>query len=155
MPGSRPANGKRRIKTKARHGPSMQTASLLKRDYASYSWRPAACRQVSWLTDRRFPPPSRSPSDIRPCSLNRTGGSLPAYSDEFVQDLHLFPFSPDPGSDVRSVRHLQLFYVTRPILAFRPVPRKKYLGGAGRERPSYSSFLSSASSAGASSAGVS
>ena len=34
------------------------------------------------------PPSSRFPSDI--------SASLPKYSDEFVQDSHLFPFSPDP-----------------------------------------------------------
>lgn len=37
-------------------------------------------------------PSSRFPSDI--------SASLPKYSDEFVQDSHLFPFSPDPDKNM-------------------------------------------------------
>ena len=42
-------------------------------------------------------PPSQSLSGVN-------GTALPAYSDEFVQDFHLFPFSPDMQ---KHIRHLQ------------------------------------------------
>ena len=45
-------------------------------------------RQVSWLIDLCALPSSRLPSEH--------WQALPKYSDEFVQDSHLFPFSPDP-----------------------------------------------------------
>ena len=49
-------------------------------------------RQVFWLGDRRSAPSSRAlPSDAH-------GAELPPYSDEFAQDLHLLPFSPEHGS---------------------------------------------------------
>ncbi len=64
---------------------------------ARLSWLSHSFRQVSWLVSHRIRPSSRFPSD--------TGGRLLfRYSDEFVQDSHLFPFSPD-----RIVRHLTLF----------------------------------------------
>ena len=47
-------------------------------------------RQVSWLADPRamtaFPIPLES------VTVHDNGHALPAYSDEIVQDFHLFPF---------------------------------------------------------------
>ena len=60
-----------------------------------YSWSEThrfctALRQVSRLIDHRIHLSSQSPSDI--------SASLPNYGDEFVQELHLFPFSPEPDA---------------------------------------------------------
>ena len=63
---------------------------------ASYSWHGnlaaprTTSRQVSWLIDLHALPSSRSPSEF--------WHAFPKYSDEFVQDSHLFPFSPDPAA---------------------------------------------------------
>ena len=63
---------------------------------ASYSWHGnlaaprTTSRQVSWLIDLHALPSSRSPSEF--------WHAFPKYSDEFVQDSHLFPFSPDQNN---------------------------------------------------------
>ena len=56
-------------------------------------------------------PPSRFPS-------GRTWPPLPKYSDEFVQDSHLFPFSPDPDH-IRSDTRCFIQFLTS--IAFYPV----------------------------------
>ena len=73
-------------------------------------------RQVSWLADPRamtaFPIPLES------VTVHDNGHALPAYSDEIVQDFHLFPFYPRPQS---GPRHQLLFtrYVLYPITEWR------------------------------------
>lgn len=59
-------------------------------------------RQVSWLTVLCADRPSRLLSGIF-CS------APPDYSDEFAQDFHLFPFSPDQKF---LIRHPLLLYST-------------------------------------------
>ena len=48
----------------------------------------------------------------------RTWPPLPKYSDEFVQDSHLFPFSPDPDH-IRSDTRCFIQFLTS--IAFYPV----------------------------------
>ena len=73
-------------KTKGRT--SLENASLLYNQLlVVWNKSPYNDRQVSWLIVHRSKPPSRFPSGL--------WLMLPKYSDEFVQDSHLFPFSPD------------------------------------------------------------
>ena len=54
------------------------------------------------------PPSSQFPSDIL--------ASLPNYGDEFVQDLHLFPFSPEPFHNLHIPAHA--YQMFRHLIAF-------------------------------------
>ncbi len=57
-------------------------------------------RQVSWLADFHMESPSQFLS-------GNIDSLLPAYSDEFAQVFHLFPFS---SARIFISRHLQSFY---------------------------------------------
>ena len=63
-------------------------------------------RQVSWLTDPRARPPSRSfwTSDVN-------GRLLPAHSDEIAQVFHLFPFYPAPRKAAPAPSALKMLYL--------------------------------------------
>ena len=78
---------------------------------ATYSFC-TAVRQVSRLKDHRIRHLPGFPVISRPL--------LPNYGDEFVQDLHLFPFSPEPiicKKSFWSFRHLTATYSIEAILA--------------------------------------
>ena len=77
------------LQKKARESPSTSVFVCT----TNYSWlddiRPRTIlRQVFWLTDHHAHAPSRFSQWQIACAL-------PVYSDEFAQDLHLFPFSPE------------------------------------------------------------
>ena len=67
-------------------------------------WFPYNKRQFSRLIDQTLRPPSQLPSGHQP--------SLSKYGDEFVQDSHLLPFSPDTYVRHLTHRYLIVFSLT-------------------------------------------
>jgi len=79
----------------------------------------------SWYQSKRFRTTIRQVSRLIDHRICRLPGypvaywlQLPKYGDEFVQDSHLFPFSPEPTAYILTqlFRHLNVTYSTLTIL---------------------------------------
>ena len=78
----------------------------------------ASFGQVFWLGHLRAAPPSQFPSDI--------WRALLPYSDEFAQDLHLFPFSAGLLARPDTQNFYSVFYAMIPqhFLAVKPINKR-------------------------------